>query len=74
MTEEDRSIFAYAFDSYTKSAYIAMLLFSIEGGLNKPNIYIALYLRLHSLLHFQCVVLLICLNKFWLLIDLSMKK
>jgi len=32
MTEEQRSTFAFAFDSYTKSAYIVMLLFSIESG------------------------------------------
>lgn len=32
MTDEARKTFAYAFDSYTDSAYIVMLMFAIESG------------------------------------------
>jgi hypothetical protein len=32
MTDEQRRIFAHAFDSYIPSAYIVMLLFSIQSG------------------------------------------
>lgn len=32
MTKSDRDIFAFAYDSYVRSAYITMLLFAIEGG------------------------------------------
>lgn len=32
MTQEQRGTFAFAFDSYVRSAYITMLLFSVESG------------------------------------------
>lgn len=41
MTEEQRSTFAFAFDSYTKSAYITMLLFGIESEFR--SLYLAVF-------------------------------
>ena len=41
MTEENRNTFAYAFDSYTDSAYIVMFMFAVESGFR--DLYLAVF-------------------------------